>query len=524
MAIIPFGEYLPDLPPLLNPGATTIKNVVPLTKQSYGPIAAPSPLFSGSLTARCQGAYAFLDKTQAVHIFAGDTQRLYQMTAGSNPTWSDISKSAGGPYGVGSPTDPPIPLAPSWSMTSFGERIIATDYNDNVQTFLVGTDTAFSDLAAAAPKARFAATVRDFLMLANTQDGVNGAQPRRVWWSAIANPLSWPTPGTNAAIQVQSDFQDLEQSDLGQITAIIGGHLSAADGAIWCERGIWRVAYTGSSTGIFQFQVAQSAAGTRSPLSIALHRLPTPYGERAVAYYLGDDDFYAFDGLNSVNIGAQKIIKTFFADLDPNYLSMVQGGTLVNTPLTYWLYNSKTSGGLYDRMLIYNPMIQRWSLVDYSATPIEWGTRSLSIGVTLDALNNFFATLDLVTPGLDSGKWTGGSPSSAFFAGRQLNTLTGNNLAPVVETSEFQPTEGRRSVIVSARPLCDGGNPSIAIAVRDRLVDTSTYGAAVAINTIGECPQRVTGRYVKAQLTLPIGSTYTHLQGVDIDAKPEGYR
>ena len=525
MAIEPFGEWLPDQPDFANPGARVIKNVIPLTKTSYGPMPTPQ-VYSGALTARCQGCYAYLDDSQGVHIFAGDATKLYQLTAGSAPNFSNISRAAGGAYTTGSPLHPAIPLAPSWSMTSYGNRIIAANYSDDLQTFLVGTDTLFSQLAAAAPKARFVATIRDFVMVGNTSDAVNGAQPRRVWWPAIANPLSWPTPGTNAAIQVQSDYQDLQQSDLGEVTGLIGGHLTSADGLVFCQRGVYRVMYAGSADGIFSFQVAEGASGTNSPLSIVLRRMQTAYGNRAVAYYLGEDDFYACDGLNSQPIGAQKIARTFFADLDPAYLSMVQGGFVPNLPVAFWLYNSAGGSGmgLYDRLLIYNTLLARWSLVDLSATPAEWGTRAMAPGFTLDGLD-VFGALDTLPAPLDSGNWTAGTPTlAAFDKNHKLNFVNGPPMAPVVETSEFQPTQGRRSKIISARPLIDGGAPSVSIGVRDRLVDAVSYGAAIAMNSIGECPQRVTGRYARAQLTLPAGSVFSQLQGVEFDVKPEGRR
>lgn len=526
MTIVPFGEWLPDQPQFQNQGAATIKNVMPLTAKSYGPVPSPT-VYSGALTARCQGSYSFQDASGSVHVFAGDANRLYQLTAGSAPNFSDISKSTGGPYSTAALAGALLPNAPAWSMTSFGERIIASNYADNVQTFLCGTDTKFSDLSAGAPKARFAAVIRDFLMLANTSDATNGAQPRRCWWPAIGNPTSWPTPGTNAALQVESDYQDLEQSDLGEITGLIGGQLSSADGAAFCERGIYSIQYVGSSGGIFSFIVAQGAAGTRAPLSIVRRRLQTQLaGNRAVAYYLGEDDFFAFDGAYSVPIGAQKIAATFFNDLAAQYASIVVGGTVPTLPIVYWLYCSASGlgSGLYDRMLLYNITLQRWSLCDLTATPAEWGTLALAPGFTLDALNAF-GTIDQLPAMLDSGYYAGStSILAAFDQNHKLNFLNGPALAPTVETTELQPTPGRRTKILSARPLCDGGVPSIAIGTRDRLIDAVTYQAAIPVDVIGECPQRITGRYVRARLTLPAASSFTHLQGIDLTARPEGRR
>jgi hypothetical protein len=193
-------------------------------------------------------------------------------------------------------------------------------------------------------------------------------------------------------------------------------------------------------------------------------------------------------------------------------------------PLVYWLYVSAAGSqtGLYDRLLIYNTIIQRWALIDLTATPAEWGTVAMAPGMTLDELN-VFGTIDQLPAGLDSGYYAAGTPVlAAFDQKHKLNFLNGPAMAPVVETSERQLFPGRRALLVSARPLCDGGTPSLALGHRDRLIDTVTYDAAVPINVLGECPLHQTGAYVRFRLTLPASSTFSHLQGVQMTAKPEG--
>jgi hypothetical protein len=307
---------------------------------------------------------------------------------------------------------------------------------------------------------------------------------------------------------VQSDAQDLEQSDLGQMTGLIGGHLASADGLAFMERGVYRITYAGSPT-IFDFKVAEGAAGTTSPLSIVLCRA---LGNTAVAMYLGTDGFYAHDGMSGVAIGVNKLDRTFFDDLDLAYLSAVQGVADPTLPLVYWLYNSATGSGagLYDRMLVYNTVLGRWAFVDLTATPAEWITRAMTFGKTLDQLDALYGTLDAIDPvPLDSSIFLGGRPRVALFDGsHKLNFLTGPNMAATCDTGEAQPTSGRRSKILSARALIDGGSThSVSIGVRDRLMDSVTYEAAVPVNVIGECPQRITGRYARARFTIPAGET-----------------
>lgn len=513
MAFVPFGEWLPDLPPFSNPGSLTALNVVPMTGGSYGPFPAPvAAAGNPALMSACLGSYAYRDAAGNVSNFAGDKSRLYLLSP-STTGFADVSKTTGGPYGIAAGT-----LFPFWSATAFGDRIIFTDYADPIQTYLVGTDTKFSDLASAAPRARFCAVIRDFLMVGNTFDSSDGAQPRRVWWPAIGDPTNWPTPGTNMAIEVQSDFQDLQQTDVGTITGLVGGGLLGADGAAFCERGIYRIAYVGSPP-IFDFAVSQGGVGCVAPLSIVAFR--------GIAYYLGEDGFYAYDGASpSIPIGAQKIDATFFADASPAWLSSVQGVAVPMLKLIFWAYcsNSAGAGGLFDRLLVYNWQLARWSLIDLSAQPIEWLARSLALGYTLDQLDQF-GNLDTLPYPLDSPFWTGGRPLLGLFlaASHGLAFPAGANLAPMVDTTERQPFPERRAKVLRARPICDvGTGAAVALCARNSTFDPVAFQPAVPVNPIGWCPQRLTGRYLRARLTLPAGSAFQHLQGVDVEARPEG--
>lgn len=509
---VPFGEWLPDQPDFKNPGASTIKNVLPRTAQSYGPIATPVA-YSSALTARCQGTYTTQDSGAGAQVFAGDATKLYTLNTGSSATFSDVSRLVGGAYAT-----PAIPDG-FWSMTSFGSRVVACNNIDAPQTYLIGTDTHFSALSSGAPVAKFCAVVRDFLVLANVYE--SGQQTQRVHWSGIGDATNWPTVGSNAALQVQSDIQDLQQTDLGQISGLIGGGLSGTDGAVFCEHGIWRMDYQAGP--IFDFAVAQGAAGTLSPRSIVRGRLITAMGSRSVVYYVGEDlGFYAFDGALALPIGNEKVDRFFAADVDPTYIGSVLGAADPTTSLVFWLYCAAGSGGLYNRMIAYNWQIQRFSYIDLTSTPLEDASQMLTLGKTLDQLDAF-GNIDTLPYSLDSRVWAGGSPTFACFNNsHQLAYFTGSAMAPTVQTSEAQLIAGRRAKIISARPIADGGTPSIAIATRDRLIDSVTYGSAVAVNSIGESPQLTTGRYVRAQMTLPAASTFTHLQGVEITAIPEG--
>jgi hypothetical protein len=144
---------------------------------------------------------------------------------------------------------------------------------------------------------------------------------------------------------------------------------------------------------------------------------------------------------------------------------------------------------------------------------------------------NVYGTLDGMPQfPFDSRVWTGGKDMlGAFDTGHRLNYFNGQNLAATVDTTELQPFPGRRTLITTARPLVDGGpspgsGPSVALGTRNRLVDAVSFTAATAMNSLGACPQRSSGRYVRGEITVPAGAAWTHLQGLELEVTPAGVR
>jgi hypothetical protein len=143
-----------------------------------------------ALPSTALGLFAFRDISDAVHLYSGTATDLYTLVSGDT-AWGNVSKSSG----VYTAT-----TALPWSFVGFGNSVIATDVNDPIQSITIG-DATFADLSSAAPRAYYMAVVRDFLVLGNIYTAGTGSLPGRVWWSAIGDPTSWPTLGSNAAIE-----------------------------------------------------------------------------------------------------------------------------------------------------------------------------------------------------------------------------------------------------------------------------------------------------------------------------------
>jgi hypothetical protein len=151
--------------------------------------------------------------------------------------------------------------------------------------------------------------------------------------------------------------------------------------------------------------------------------------------------------------------------------------------------------------------------------------RSLSFGYSLDSLDATGLALDTLPFSLDSRAWTGGRAQlAAFDTSHRLGYFTGAALAPTVDTGEVELFPGRHAVVTNIRPIVDAGTASVAVGVRERTTDTVAFGGAVAADAVGNAPQRASGRYHRARLTLPAGSGFAHISGIDVDATPEGTR
>ena len=118
--------------------------------------------------------------------------------------------------------------------TQFGDVVITTNNAQRLQSWTLGTSTAFHNLSDDAPIAKFITVVRDFVVCANIKE--SGTQQQyRVQWSGLNDETTW----TSSQV-TQSDYQDLP--DGGQIVGIRGGEF----GVIFLERAIYRMTYIGT--------------------------------------------------------------------------------------------------------------------------------------------------------------------------------------------------------------------------------------------------------------------------------------
>ncbi len=480
MARIDFGEWLPDQPGLTGAVKEAL-NVIPQAI-GYGPLRTPvdySLAASENLTNVTAGRNPATGLTE---VFAGSSTKLYKLNSGTLAL-NDVSKVGG--YTTQSEQ--------KWRFSQFGDVLIAANGDEILQYWTLGTSTAWADLAAAAPTARYLTVVRDFVVSGYT----SSTDSQKVQWSGINDETAWTSTASN-----QADYQVIP--DGGAVQGITGGEF----GIVLMEKSIYRMSYVGTPA-IFQFDNIARNLGCFEPNSVVQYQ--------GITYFLSDDGFYACNGTQVISIGSEKVDRFFFSDLDEAYSYRMSATVDPIKNLVVWAYPSSGSNGNVDSLLIFNFETKKWSRAEVT---IGFVAQSATPAYTLEALDAF-GTLDTLTSSLDSRVWTGGKSQFVGGSGAKIVTFSGSNLTGTVQTGDIE-AQGQVSTLNMTRPLVDGGAGQVAVATRNRLVDSVTFGSYTAADSEGRAAFKSTGRYHRLSVQ-PTGSWTTAI-GIDFDLVPAGRR
>lgn len=474
---VELGEWLPDQPPFNNPGCVEAQNTVPRA-QAYSQLNGLSE-FTGALTDVCLGAFWMPDGNGNAVNFAGDSTTLYKYDNAG--TWDDVGTST-------------WTTAVQWNFEKFGSRCIAVDPGNSPKYFDTGSSTVFEDLPGSPPNARYIATVRDFVVLANLSTGAN-----RVQWSGFNNSELW-TP----SLSTQSDFQDLPGRG-GPIRGLVPG----AYGVVFTENSIWRMDYTGPPT-VFRFDEVERGRGTRSERSIAY------YGTNV--FYYDPSGFYVFDGQGSTPIGEGRVDRWFYQNLGDEL--SIQAAVDRANQLVMWGFKSSSSSVQNDRLIIYNFATNRWS---WGVVDTQFISERQAAQLTLDQLDTPLpGGIDADSIAVDSNAFSAALNIQAFSSTNKAATFEGGALMATFITREIAADE-HGAYTKSVRPLVDGtGTTTVQVGGRAAQTGTASYTNSVSLNRIGEAPVRVNKRFQRVKLQITGGFDYA--QGVEVRSRQAGRR
>lgn len=483
---IQLGEWLPDLGDTNNPGALIAHNVIP-SADGYRPFPSLQTISTGALNAYARGAISIKSSGGTSYVYAGSASKLYVL---STAAWTDVTRSSGGNYATATED--------AWEFVQWGEMVIATNYTDDVQQITLG-GANFAALSGSPPKARHIAVVRDFVVLANINDGTE--RTRTIRWSGFGDETKWTTNPAN-----QSDAQELPGG--GRIVRVIGGER----GVIFSEYGITEMVYEGPPT-VFRFNAISTEKGALSPGSVI------DAGDGAI-FFIGLDDFYVMSGNQIQSIGANKVARTFFEDLAPNYTYRINGAIDKRRSLVVWAYpGQQSASGQPNKVIFYHWPTGKWATADAEVNALY---SFLSPGYTLDTLDTLSSSLDALDASLDSPAYQGGALSLGAFNGTHYGvTFTGEPLTARIDTTEVQ-IEDSLIQISEAFPVIQGGTTTIEHGHRYLPASSVTWETAVSQNSAGGYPLRKINRFHR--LRLNISGQWTKAKEVQANVIPAGKR
>ena len=492
---LPFGEWLPDQPDHLNPGATVATNVYH-AQSSYKPVKGLVAYGGTSnVTKNAKGAGSFRDNTNTVFTFVGTKNNIYKLTSGTFASVKGSLTISGGD------TD-------YFTFTQFGQFVIASNGVNPPMYYLMGTSTNFATLQSLASasgsgtvpaKFKTSGVIRDFLVTGNIENAKN-----RVAWSGINDISTWEA-GVSS-----SDTQDLPGSG-GQVVAITSGEV----GYVFREDQIIRMDFVGGNV-VFRFSVI-------SPNRGAVYGQTVCQDNRQVFFY-ASDGFFQINGDQILPIGAEKVNRFFDGDLNKAYTDRITAAVDPFNTLAIWLYPSKdnpNTTGVCDKLLIYNYVTQKWSVAKVKASQIF---KQFVVANTVELMDIISENLDEINISLDTAFWTTGHLYlGAVDENFKAAIFSGKTLEAELETKEQEIFPGLRANVTGIRPIVDA-SANVTIKTRDRLVDDVTTSASSSMNDTGINPVRQSGRYFRANVKIPAESIWTNAQGIDLTASQGGSR
>ena len=469
---IDFGEWLPD-----QAGITgAIQEAYNLVPQAIGYGSLPELVeLSASASENLTNVFA-TKYGGTTTLFASGTTKLFKFDS-NDLSLDNVSKSGG------------YTTADRFYFAQFGQRLIAANGNSKLQSWDLGSSTAFADLDASAPTAKFVTVIRDFVVAANTSSA-----PSTVYWSDINDETDWTPSNTS-----QSDSQIIP--DGGDIRGITGGEF----GLVFLEKSISRMTYVGAPF-FFQFDTIARNIGCYESGSIA------QFGN--LSFFLSDDGFYMCDGQTVTPIGAEKVDRFFFNNVDQSKLNEMSATIDSVRKLVIWQF---TDIFARKRLMIYNWQSRKWS---EGETTSDYLSAVATAGVTLEALDTY-GTVDSISTSFDSRLWAGGKFVCAGTKGAKIITFTGSPKTGYVTTGDIG--NGSQSIITLAKPKVDNGSASVVVSSRNLLTEIPSFGDTVSADSENRVSLRSSGNYHRVRV-YPSGANWKTIVGVDLTITPTGGR
>lgn len=487
--------WMPDMIPFAMPqgGLFEAKNILPYD-EGYFPALDKIAHSTGVVTGVPYNAIEEKDDTGDVYYpFVGTSTQLFRMNV--NKSITNVSKSGVADYGASTS---------GWSFSRFKTWLVATN-NTYAPQVLKGLTTAnFVDLGGTPPKAEYAITYYNHLILAHTTVGgvVNG---KNVQWSGLDDPESW-----TASLTTGAGSQSLDDAE-GFITgmAIAGNTL-----VIGHKNSITIGRYSRAPfTFDFDTNVLRNIG--------AIENTMVTIGNSIV--FWDEREIFMFDGQNATPIGAG-VRNRILTNINFDFLHRITTAHDPERGVVFWGYPSTQSSlGYIDRIAAFNYRKMRWTHIDTTCAALFIRRKG---GYFMDTMDTDYPILDDVTTPLDASFWSAKYPVVACVntSTLKIDTFTGSALTGTLETGEY--SNNNEIVMTSAvRPKIHGlssNNATTArVGTRYNEDDPVTYSTSATVGTNGKADMRASGRLSRVELTT---GDHKGIVSIDVDVTSRGVR
>lgn len=387
--IVKLLGYAPDADPSVLGVLTNCSAAIPSLKGMKG---APSPAMTplASLAGTCQGSAVMYKLDASTRFFAGTPTKIYEAAAS---TWTDVSRSAA--Y-TGNSTQ-------RWRYAQFGDVSLASNGADTVQA---SVSTGPFSCVSGAPVAAIVETVGNFVFGA----GISGAL-NKIQWAGVNGYTSWA-----ASISTQAGSDTLTATP-GPITAArrFGNSI-----VVYKKKSMFLGINVGPPN-IWEINSRQIPGDVGAMSQEVVVNIGTP--ENPKHLFMGEDNFYLYDGAKPIPIGTNKVkVQVFGSLLQSRYYACAALHDRKNS-LVYFFYPVADST-LPDHCVVYNYRTDMWGLDDRQ---IEAAVEYVTPGITYDSLGGSYSTYDsLPSVPYDLAFLNSAQPQPGIFGTDHLiKTLTG---------------------------------------------------------------------------------------------------
>ena len=487
---VTLDRWLPDLLPfaMLKGGLVTCKNIMPL-EEKFANMPRPIAYSTNAVTGTPLSSVEYYADNGIFYTFIGTTTKLYRME--TNKSLTDVTRTSGDYTTSGN----------RWYFAKYGNWIIATNFNDEVQVLKGMTAANFEPLYTTETiKAKYIVQNHGHLLL----------------FYVIRNGVTYPNGVIISAkdtindvvksIATGADFVNLEESPTQITGANVFEFASAAyesNIAITHRNSISVCWYAGGQY-IFNFDYNRYLEIGALEGSFVM--------VNGIAYFFDEKTFYRWDGINKpedIGLGVRNTILNF---LDIASYYRITAASHPRYGLAVWSIVKTSGSGNPDYILILNTRNNKFSLIELTQYCVFSMHRN---AWTIDAMGDFFPKINEIPYPVNSNYW---QDTSAIFGcigtDLKVNVFQGVAMNWKIETGDISTPD--LEIIRSKRthPIIANNISPVTVSIGSRMEESdAVVYTSTSVASNGYADIRAFGRYMRIALE---GGAHGGLHSIDV--------